>query len=280
MLATALLVETARPAAAVVPGRNGLIAFERSESGSGTRIFTATAKGKRLRQVSSDSASSADASARWSPDGTRLAFVRYAGDFGEIWAVDAEGANQRNLSADTDPDISPAWSPDGARIAYIRGSELWTMNADGSHQQRYLTNVRFALDWSPDGTRLVFERVTDGWSQIWVADLDDPTSAKQLTLDPTNHELPRWSPDGERIVFAADHGVWTIRADGTEPTLLTTADAVAAATAPTWSPDGRRILFTLDRRLRTINPNGGRAKPAKPRGEALHPDWQTAPRSH
>jgi Tol biopolymer transport system component len=87
--------------------------------------------------------------ARWSPDGTTLVYV--ASDNDEhppaIYTVDVSGGDMRRL---TPPgreqyDASPAWSPDGKSLLFVRqtdrgaaryASEIWTMNADGSHQHR------------------------------------------------------------------------------------------------------------------------------------------------
>jgi len=65
---------------------------------------------------------------RWSPDGSRIAFVmsprgyltRYAGD-GDIYVMNADRTDIRRLTDGLDAS-SPAWSPDGSRIAPVRGA--------------------------------------------------------------------------------------------------------------------------------------------------------------
>lgn len=80
-----------------------------------------------------------DATPRWSPDGTRIAFVsRRGGDpdrenNSDIFVVAAQaGATPMRLTTWAGPDDTPEWSPDGTQIAYLQGSEpqLYAYNQD------------------------------------------------------------------------------------------------------------------------------------------------------
>lgn len=79
----------------------------------------------------------------WSPDGTKIAFVRnWSSATAQVWLMDADGTNQRNLSNDEwSFNRTPAWSPDGSRIAFHRYNHIWVMEADGSNQ----TQVTFPV---------------------------------------------------------------------------------------------------------------------------------------
>ena len=78
----------------------------------------------------------------WSPDGTRIAFVKAAEGHRNIFVMDADGTDQVNLTpgADTtgqaNAGVAPTWSPDGTRIAYTYQGDIWVMNADGSEQDK------------------------------------------------------------------------------------------------------------------------------------------------
>jgi Tol biopolymer transport system component len=74
----------------------------------------------------------------WSPDGTTIAFNSENELNDNIFVVDADGSDLRQLTHLTSGDaFTPDWSPDGSQLVYSSGSDelaLWTMDADGSNQ--------------------------------------------------------------------------------------------------------------------------------------------------
>jgi TolB protein len=88
----------------------------------------------------------------WSSDGRRIAFGSNRDGDCEIYVMDADGKNQRNLTENPAEDWGAAWSPDGQRIAFVSNrdgnSEIYVMDADGNNQRRLTNNP--ANDDSPD----------------------------------------------------------------------------------------------------------------------------------
>ncbi|MBD3399016.1 MAG: hypothetical protein GF399_01630 [Candidatus Coatesbacteria bacterium] len=77
-----------------------------------------------------------DFNPRWSPDGSRIAFVRNADDNADLWLMDADGGNPIQLTDDPAWEDTPAWSPDGESIAFV--------SYDGDDQEIYLVDVEGA----------------------------------------------------------------------------------------------------------------------------------------
>ena len=59
-------------------------------------------------------------SLRWSPDGSKIAFISNRGDHAFLGVFDMESRSIHYIDPSTDRDAFPAWSPDGSRIAFVR----------------------------------------------------------------------------------------------------------------------------------------------------------------
>ena len=198
----------------------------------------------------------------WSPDGAQLAFVhkQFPDDDNEIWVMNADGTNWRNLTDNNSADYQPAWSPNGNKIAYVSDRsgnlDVWVMNADGTGHRNLTRHPAwdFLPAWSHDDTpQIAFSSNRDGGDfDIWVMN-PDGTGARNLHDNNDEEIRPAWSPDGTRIAFVhspdepghRDDDIWVMNTDGTNWRNLT--DNPAEDTDPAWSPDGTRIAFVSDR---------------------------------
>ena len=119
----------------------------RSIAGDGRRHRRRDDAVRLQRRASYDSAPA------WSPDGRRIAFESDLDGDMEIFVMNADGSNVRQITHNTLWDEGPAWSPDGTKFAFSRGADdlhldIWTMNADGSDPRQLTTYP--GRDESPD----------------------------------------------------------------------------------------------------------------------------------
>jgi Tol biopolymer transport system component len=171
-------------------------------------------------------------------------------------------------------------------------SDIWSMNADGSNRKQITSDAYRdeALAVSPDGRYVVFEtnRQKTNRPHLWQMDLDGG-NLKQLTE--VEDQAPHISPDGRQVVYAAwnlsqGSSMWQVSIDGGVPVQLTDY----FIQVPTFSPDGNWIAFsyyddqvTPKRWRNAIIPATGGGKPVKlfdrPSFDYQHLQWTPDGRS-
>jgi len=117
----------------------------------------------------------------------------------EIYVINPDGTDQKQLTVTPAHSRGPAWSHDGSKIAFYSDQsgddEIYVMNADGSHQRRLTANAGadWAPSWSPDGSKIVFASDRDGSLEIYVMNADG-TNQKRLTVTGVDNRDADWQP--------------------------------------------------------------------------------------
>ncbi|HKI38173.1 MAG TPA: DPP IV N-terminal domain-containing protein [Gemmataceae bacterium] len=172
----------------------------------------------------------------------------------EIFLVNPEWGDARNLTRHKGDDTFPAWSADGKKIAFISDRDgrpnVYVMDADGKRVKQ-LTNEKGEKDrcycptWSPDGKKLAYCRIREGKGADTIVMDADGSNDKSIR---DNAWDPAWSPDGKKIAITAwtDKGfkVCVMDRDGTNLKEFATGDNFNGNVYPCWSPDGKKIAYT------------------------------------
>jgi len=118
----------------------------------------------------------ADRQPDWCADGSRIAFTSNRGGNDDVWVIDSDGANLRQVTANPAADHSPAWSPDCSQIAFVSerdgNPEIYRIDPGGTTLIRLTDHAAADTDpaWLPDGLKLLFVSDRDAGQEIYAMD--------------------------------------------------------------------------------------------------------------
>jgi hypothetical protein len=201
-----------------------------------------------------------------------------------LWAMNADGTGQRQLSVELAPILDYAVAPDGSSLVVGDGRRLVFLRADGSDQRLLTGDGQWDLDatYAPGGDRIAFGRF-DALSGLglglweWEVDGGDPQpidlpDAQRPSPEPSpsgeddrRYRAPRYAPDGSALAFvdlAGSVGVVEL------PAQRLTLVPFTATAPPTWLSDSSALVLTGDP---TVGPRDISPGPLEPdAADAVH----------
>ncbi len=203
----------------------------------------------RARQIASDAGWIQEIA--WTPDG-RIVYRSNAGGNAEIWVMNADGSNQKQLTTGARASRGLSVSPDGRYIFFASDRagrfNIWRVDADGGNLKQLTTgDDEFYPHSTPDGAWVVYQRgVLE--PRLWKVAVD---GGEAVQLTQTRAVRPAVSPDGAFIAYHfldpdKDKSRWRIgvvSSQGGQPIKLFDFPPTVVSRVVRWSPDSQSILY-------------------------------------
>lgn len=183
--------------------------------------------------------------------GTQISFSSRVGRFKELFVMEMDGSEIRQLTNDRGLALSSAWDPSGTKLVYTsfrnRVPDLFLIDiaSKSVKQLTRTTDLEIGAHFL-NSDQIVFSRTEGSDSDIMVMNIDG-SGLRRVT--PPNRAIdvsPVPSPDGSQIVFCSNRGggaqIYVMGADGSNPHRVSFGQS-KQCTAPTWSPAGDKIAF-------------------------------------
>jgi TolB protein len=196
---------------------------------------------------------------------TKIYFVSSRTGSKEIWAMDYDGQNQRQITHLGTISNSPRVSPDNSRVAFASlGRDGWEIRMYSLDLDRLVTfpagtagGANFTPAWSADGSKIAFSSSRSGDPEIWVADANGG-NLRKITDFRGPDVAPTWNPrSNAQLAWVSGRTglpqIYIMDQEGSNVQRITDG---GYAVSPSWSPNGQLLAFSWNRKYGPGDPGG------------------------
>lgn len=189
--------------------------------------------------------------------GSKIYFISNRSGSKEVWSMDYDGQNQKQITRYNSICTTPALSQDNSKLAFtsfLRGTPgITQMTADSGRRLTFVnpeSSVVTTPDFTPDGKRIIFStKIGGGFANIFIANADGSGLTRVTSFRAVEVE-PKVNPrNGTEVVFVSGRSgpaqIYKMSIEGGDIQRLT--DGTGQAANPSWHPNGSLIAFCWTR---------------------------------
>jgi serine/threonine protein kinase/Tol biopolymer transport system component len=195
------------------------------------------------------------------PLGGGLSQIAFASDrtgMMQVWMMNVDGSQRRQITSMRDGACQPTWSPDGMQLAFTspcagkqdryNGSSLFIINVDGTGLTPLPASPEGDYDpaWSPAGRYIAFTSLRNNRPSIFRIDLTNNTIEDLSQSNTYADKQPAWNPTGTEIAFVRQivtGTIWKMSDNGQAQTIFSKSGNVNDLW-PAWSHDGSLLFYS------------------------------------
>ena len=147
----------------------------------------------------------------FTPDSKRVVYAFAETGPQQLWSVQVDGTEKKQLTQSEGVSNWPSFTPDGKTLVFSNSREnnyeIYSMSADGSGEKRLTENTIMDIRpiVSPDGRQIAFTSTRDGGYNVYVMNIDG-SDVRNLTSGLDRDDYPSWHPDGRHVVIVSEKG--------------------------------------------------------------------------
>ncbi|HET6179947.1 MAG TPA: protein kinase [Candidatus Sulfotelmatobacter sp.] len=229
--------------------------------GDNIDVWVAKSDGSEQRMLATRPYFDFQSGTAWSPDGKTIAFSTLEAKKSlrsVLWAVAVADGTVREIYSTSDAIGRPRWLPDGSGLIAPIGllatvlsnypvtrGQLWFISFPEGEAHRFTTDLTdyqlCCLDITQDGKALVDTELALA-SDLWIAPAGDAARTKQITGREFAVAGFSWTPDGGIVLASTEGNLFSLKADGSGRTPLTTSQGPNLD--PSVCGDGRYTVYS------------------------------------